>query len=221
MASLLRPLHIFSERYNSMLIRLVPEGELTNGINNHTPLLRTKYGLQINVNKSDEHSPIGVITFQAENQEPLDEGENSDYSRQPYHYQLFPDWKSSSYLWYNPDADNHGDPMVNDNTVDARYPKLAPFYWAWRGIYEKAYEIQGLHLGYEGDVFPDPNAQVSWEVAGFLIASWLVLQDNVESVEYYPSEGYIIRKETLEEVTKQFLEDEDVSLNANVSHEVF
>lgn len=221
MASLLRPLHIFSERYNSMLIRLVPEGELTNGINNHTPLLRTKYGLQINVNKSDEHSPIGVITFQAENQEPLDEGENSDYSRQPYHYQLFPDWKSS-YLWYNPDADNyHGDPIVNGYTLDARYPELAPFYWAWRGIYEEAFEMQGLHLGYEGDVFPDPDTQVSWEVAGFLIASWLVLQDNVDSVEYYPSEGYIIRKETLEEVTKQFLEDEDVSLNANVCHEVF
>lgn len=70
-------------------------------------------------------------------------------------------------------------------------------------------------------MFPDPDTQVSWEVAGFLIASWLVLQDNVDSVEYYPSEGYIIRKETLEEVTKQFLEDEDVSLNANVCHEVF
>ena len=54
MASPLQPLHIFSERYNSILVRLVPEGELTNGIKNHTPLLRTKYSLQINVNKSDE-----------------------------------------------------------------------------------------------------------------------------------------------------------------------
>lgn len=73
MASPLRPLHVFSERYNLMLVRLGPEGELTNGIKNHTPLLRTKYLLQINVNKSDENSPIGVITFQAEKQEPLDE----------------------------------------------------------------------------------------------------------------------------------------------------
>lgn len=215
MASPLRLLHIFSERYNLMLVWLGPEGELTNGIKNHTPLLRTKYGLQINVNKSDENSPIGVITFQAVIKEPLDEGENSDYYREPYHYQLFPDWKSS-YLWYNPDADNyHGDPIVDGYTLDARYP--APFYWAWRGIYEEAFEMQGLHLGYEGDVFPDPDAQVSWEVAGILIASWLVLQDNVESVEYYPSEGYIIRKETLE-VRRQFLEDEYASLNANVPH---
>lgn len=91
MASPLRPLHIFSERYNLILVRLGPEGELTNGIKNHTLLLRTKYGLQINVSESDENSPIGVITFQAENKEPLDEGENSDYSREPYHYQLFPD----------------------------------------------------------------------------------------------------------------------------------
>lgn len=109
---------------------------------------------------------------------------------------------------------------MNGYTLDARYPELAPFYWAWRGIYEEAFEMQGLHLGYEGDVFPDPDAQVSWEVAGFLIASWLVLQDNMESVEYYPSEGYIIRKEILE-VTRQFLEDEYASSNANVPHWLF
>lgn len=67
-------------------------------------------------------------------------------------------------------------------TLEARYPGLAPFYWVWQKVYEDEYEIQGCCLMYSQTVFTKLNGQ-GWEVAGFLVASWLVLQDTFESVE--------------------------------------
>lgn len=128
-----------------------------------------------------------------------------------------PDW-NTSYLWYDRSAlDYHDDPdqVVEDYTLEARYPGLAPFYWAWQKVYEDAFEMQGCHLGYSQTVFTNLNEQVSWEVAGFLVASWLVLQDTVEGVEYDPSGVgiYNLTRENLAEVTGQFLEDENALLS--------
>lgn len=188
-------------------------------INSPAPLLRTRYGLQINVSKNnnDDGSPTGVLTLEAEKQPPVDEGPKSDDSHQPYHYRLIPDWHTS-YLWYDTTAENyHGDPVVEDYTLDARYPGLAPLYWIWQGMYEEAFEKQGLHLGYRVDVFPHVNDQVAWEVAGFFIAIWLILQDNVESIHYAPSRRsrYHIRGDNVGEVVRQFLNDENALLNGH------
>lgn len=183
-------------------------------IKSHAPLLRRQYGLLVNVSKSDSGSPTGALTIEAEKQAPVDEDADSDGSHQPYHYELFPDWHAS-YLWYDAMAENyHGDQAVEDYTLDARYPGLAPLYWAWQEAYEEAFEKQGLNLGYDGDVFQDLEDRLAWEVTGFLIATWLAFQDNVESIDYSPSmtSNYHIRGENTGEFIRQFLKDENALL---------
>lgn len=71
------------------------------------------------------------------------------------------------------------------------------------------------------DVVPDLNDRVAWEVGAFLIATWLMLQDNVESIDYSPTvkSNYHIRGENVGEVVRRFLEDENALLNGHtVSH---
>lgn len=109
---------------------------------------------------------------------------------------------------------------MEDYILDARYSRLAPLYWEWQKVYEEAFEEQGLHLGNDVDIFPNLNDRVAWEVAGFLIAVWLVLQDHVESINYSPSvtSSYHIRSENLEEIAKRFLEDENALLINRTPH---
>lgn len=96
------------------------------------------------------------------------------------------------------------------DAIDVRYPGLAPLYWTWHGVHDEAFEKQSCHLGSRADVFPDLRERVGWEVAGFLIASFLVLQDNVASVEYSPDNDkrYLLMKGRLDDVVK-FLDDEN------------
>lgn len=134
-----------------------------------------------------------------------------DDATMPYHYRLLPDWQTS-YLWYNTLAGNYGDsPVVDDETIDIRYPELAAYYWPWHEVYEKAFgQLDCLGTGENTEVFPDIRDRVGWEVGGFLIACWLAMQHNVGSVEYtaHPSK-YLIRKENLDSMARKFLEDQN------------
>ena len=147
-------------------------------------------------------------------EEHSNEGDNSDGAHRPYAYRLFPDWRTP-YLWYDPSApDYHGDPAVEDYIPDARYPVLAPLYWAWHEFYEDAFEKQGCHMGSRAEAFPGRGERVGWNVVGSLIASLLVLQD-VTGVEYSPdSVRRYLLTEVLDDVVKGFLDDENEILAA-------
>ncbi|EDN08141.1 predicted protein [Histoplasma mississippiense (nom. inval.)] len=128
-----------------------------------------------------------------------------------YGYRMFPDWQTS-YLWYdplwpqNPSDESH----VDEKTIKDRYPILAPFYLAWRDVYEKSFEQQGCDMGSGLEPFPDTADRVAWEVEGFLIACWLGLQDDTEQVLYtLPTGTYQIDKKSKDSVLRQFLIDED------------
>lgn len=57
-------------------------------------------------------------------------------------------WLEPSYLWNDLSAlDYHDDPdlVVLNYTLEARYPGLTPFNWAWQRVYEDASEMQACH----------------------------------------------------------------------------
>lgn len=62
--------------------------------------------------------------------------------------------------------------------------------------YEEAFTQQEIHFGAHAHVFPDLEGRIAWEVAGYLIACWLALQDDVECVEYHYAENSRAQKIT-------------------------
>ncbi|KAG5292903.1 hypothetical protein I7I48_05134 [Histoplasma ohiense] len=172
--------------------------------------LETAYGLQLTVvNCGDINSTVDISTEVDQRH-----GVEPQRSECRYHYRLFPDWQTS-YLWYdtrsphNPPDEIH----VDEDIIEARYPTLAPFYFAWQDIYENSFTAQGCDRGSGLDVFPDIAVRIGWEVEGLLIACWLVLQDDVEQVKYEPATGtYSIRKDNLGDILRQFLTDMDALL---------
>ncbi|KAL2368234.1 hypothetical protein RJ035_008088 [Blastomyces gilchristii] len=169
--------------------------------------LETAYGLQLTVvNCGDINSTVDIST-------EVDQRHRVEPQRREcqYHYRLFPDWQTS-YLWYdtrsphNPPDEIH----VDEDIIEARYPTLAPFYFAWQDIYEGSFTAQGCDRGSGLDVFPDIAVHIGWEVEGLLIACWLVLQDDVEQVKYELATGmYWIKKDNLGDILRQFLTDMD------------
>jgi hypothetical protein len=100
------------------------------------------------------------------------------------------------------------DSHIDLDTIEKWYPLLAPYYEAWQQVYEKQFETAGCHLGSGAEVFSDPDDRVAWGVEGFFIAYWLVLQSDVQSVEYMPqSKKYNIQKGKIGKVLLEFLQD--------------
>ncbi|KAL2369017.1 hypothetical protein BDBG_08937 [Blastomyces gilchristii SLH14081] len=178
-------------------------------------LLLTGYGLRLNT--IDHNNISGIITVHADSHSHLQKIKSGGKieaeinTSAGYGYRLFPDWQTS-YLWYdplwlqNPTNESH----IDEKTIEDRYPTLAPFYLAWRDIYEKSFEQQGCDRGSGLEPFPDIADRVAWEVEGFLIACWLVLQDDTERVTYTILAGtYQIDKKSTDSVLRQFLIDED------------
>jgi len=126
-----------------------------------------------------------------------------------YRYRIFPD-SHTSFIWYDPDPEwlKDHDCTVEEETVESRYPALAPFFFAWRDVYETEFERQECHLGSHAEVFPDVRARVAWETEGIFMSCWLALQNEVESVEYSPRpKSYRIEKDTIGLELQKFLGD--------------
>ncbi|QSS56713.1 hypothetical protein I7I53_05005 [Histoplasma capsulatum var. duboisii H88] len=175
-------------------------------------LLLTAYGLRL-----DYSNISGTITVYADSHSHLQKiksGEKMEAgitTSTRYGYRIFPDWQTS-YLWYdpmwpqNPSNKSH----VDEKTIEDRYPTLAPFYLAWRDVYERSFEQQGCDMGSGLEPFPNTADRVAWEVEGFLIACWLGLQDDTKQVLYtLPTSTYQIDKKSKDSVLRQFLIDED------------
>ena len=95
---------------------------------------------------------------------------------------------------------------MEDETVESLYPALAPFYFAWREVYEVEFEKQECHLGSNAEVFPDVRARVAWETEGIFMSCWLALQNEVDSVEYSRgSKSYKFEKDTIGLELQKFL----------------
>ncbi|WEW54581.1 hypothetical protein PRK78_000001 [Emydomyces testavorans] len=141
---------------------------------------------------------------------------NSTHPNERHFYRLLPDWQTS-YLWYDVSAPLYGPDHraeVDPAMINKKYPKLAPFFWRWRDAHEAAFEQQGCDHGLAVEPFPNSEDKVAWEVAGFLIACWLVLHEDVESVSYvltYKTQYHITRK-NMDETLQLFFEDQNALL---------
>ena len=91
---------------------------------------------------------------------------------------------------------------------------LATYYFDWQELYESAFEDQRCHLGQKAEVFPDAHERAAWKVEGFLIACWLALREDVETIEYKPEgKAYLLGKNVrTDEMLRKFLRDVDREL---------
>ncbi|KLJ08551.1 hypothetical protein EMPG_16026 [Blastomyces silverae] len=89
--------------------------------------LETAYGLQLTVvNCGDINSTVDIST-------EADQRHGVEPQRSEY-------WQTS-YLWYDTRSPHNppGEIHVDEDIIEARYPTLAPFYFAWQDIYENLF----------------------------------------------------------------------------------
>jgi hypothetical protein len=152
------------------------------------------------------------ITLDDENTstKPLEESERNQESSshvQLESFRIFPDWQSS-FFWRAPVPNRlpHRPYNVEQDEIESLFPSLASFFSEWRNVYETALEDRKCHLRSGVTIFPDISMHVASKLEGFLMACWLVLQPNVETVEYWPSEKkYKVDKNTMEKELLTFL----------------
>lgn len=207
----IKPLLIFAQRRRATLdteasIIPAPEADGYDAADNKntgamsTLLLVTKYGLRLHVSHD---ATIHISYIEQPRLHDDVDGCNSKLSTSnavthppdSISYWLFPSWRSS-FLW------NKDDLEVGEDVIEARYPRLAKFYFEWTGIYDDAFERQECSLGSDSWVFPKVEDYLAWKTEGLLLACWLVLQDHVQEVEF---ESYHLRKGHLEEELQRFL----------------
>jgi len=174
-------------------------------------LIETKYGLRIvQAAGSGLHSAHLITSKNAVN------NTRNNESLSEFHYRVFPDWQTS-FFWNDPDyfRNSEDDPTVNDKDIGNRYPTLAPFFFAWRNMYEAEFEKQEIHLGVDAEVFSNPEVRVAWCVEGFLMASWLALQNNVKSVQYMPdTKAYVLKEGNIDEQLQLMITDMNALLKS-------
>ena len=100
--------------------------------------------------------------------------------------------------------------MVSEGTIRARYQTIVPFYELWHETYGNSVMD---NVYFDTPVFPDVQTRVAWEVAGYLIACWFVMQDEVTAVEYTFADDEVdgeqlITRENMAEAIVEFLEFE-------------
>jgi hypothetical protein len=163
--------------------------------------IHTVYGLTLTKSRHHESYEVQLTTAKATGTGRGNEG-------QKYHYRIFPDW-GTSFFWKNPKflVGRPGSSAIDDEDIESRYPLLAPYFFAWRGMYEDAFYEQEIHLGSKAEVFSGVEVRVAWFVEGFLMACWLALQREVGSVEFLSGDKiYTVDKATVDEELKKFLE---------------
>ncbi len=172
-------------------------------------ILCTVYGLVLQLSQRDTPNPYEVRLRPADSTTAADSSEELEQ-----HYRIFPDW-GTSFFWKDLKHAKTpgGDSTIDDEDIESRYLRLAPYFFAWREIYEEAFEAQELHLGNKAEVFPDVEVRVAWYTEGFLMACWLGLQSGVGSVEFSPAnKTYRLDKASVDEKLNEFLNEMDAML---------
>jgi hypothetical protein len=172
-------------------------------------LFDTKYGLRVLRNLQPNGSARYSVQL-APSQSCVEPVQTKNDHRL-YHYRIFPDWQTS-FFWKNPKylVGTGEVSEVDEDVVEEMYPQLAPFFFSWRDVFDEAFEKQELHLGVKAEVFPDLGERVTWCIEGFLMASWLVLQQQVASVEYSPEEkAYMLDKMYVNDELQAYLDEMD------------
>ena len=180
--------------------------------------IETPYGLAI------ESSPDNTLTAKLNNdtdQEPprADANDTSpvstsdqDTSKPRLKYRIFPDF-GTGFLWY--DIKWSGNPVdvyqVDHDELPERYGNSwYTTYELWVEKYTRAFEEQEVHLGSDKHPFPDMEERKAWVLEGLLLATWLCLQSDTESVAYSPDDKKVIlQRDSIGTTLRLFLEELD------------
>lgn len=144
------------------------------------------------------------------------------------HYRIFVDY-GTDFIWLNNSHPEHpedpGDPSYIDST-EALAPlpqEVLDNYDAWVNTYSENFRRRCDEPGdYSVHVFVDAIEEVSWNVAGYLLAWRIALAPEIGSVEYKVSSGkYIITTDddVLNDVTSSFVKDQNIILAKGQSTE--
>jgi hypothetical protein len=191
-------------------------------------IFNTKYGLQIIQTEGPSLVSAQLVPLGDTLRATSDDGEVPTF-----HYRIFPDWRTS-FIWKDPEffekpgedsviedevvEKPEEDSVIEDEVVEKHFSKLAPFFFAWRRVYETEFEKREIHLGNDSEVFLSPESRIAWCVEGCLMACWLVLQSRVDSVQYSSEKKvYMLRKENVDKELQRFFLDMDTSLTGNLS----
>lgn len=127
----------------------------------------------------------------------------------PYYYTVGAEVSTSGF-WHTFDTLD-GNVTVTNKAIRARYPTLALFYELWHDEFENLTVEKEIYLGSDALLFDDVKGMVAWEVAGFLISCWLVMQEKVIEVGFYLEQATgkkVITKANVGEALVEFLKFE-------------
>lgn len=197
MAIPFRPLVVFVQQFTDFVSLSVDEP---------IGLLQTTFGLQLEVSDiKDRWGAVIIPDDRSLKQLENDSQKKKTKSSIPQYYRLFSDYQTS-FFWYDeysPRENPPDIPHINQDIIKERYPALMPFHAECVMRYQKAFD-----QGFDKWVFPNLTTHVAWEVAGFFIAWWIVMQDEETCIRYeLVSKHYVIKKDNVEQKLWEFLID--------------
>ncbi|KAF4846401.1 hypothetical protein CGCSCA4_v006039 [Colletotrichum siamense] len=140
--------------------------------------------------------------------DPVGPGQQSPQSG--YRYLIDPDYGTSA-LWYRPKWPGNPEGEFHIDLWSLKYRYSSAWIEAfekWERRWTEAFKAQECHLGSYKEPFPDLEERKTWFVEGALLATWLVLQDDVDQVAYDPDDGiFELRRDGLEETLAGMLYD--------------
>jgi hypothetical protein len=143
--------------------------------------LQTPYGLIIEI-KQDT-----TLTARLQDGRAFSSTSSQDTTKPGLKYRMFPDC-GTDFMCY--DSSWGGSPkgayIVDEEELTERYGGL------WCDAYDAWVEKQEVHFGSQKQPFPDIRKRKSWVLEDMLLATWLCLQPDVDSVEYAPDKEKVI-----------------------------
>jgi hypothetical protein len=161
-------------------------------------VLETKYGIKA------ELTADGTEVFEITAANPVPQPSTTQPTEK-YHYRVLPDWQTT-YLWYDAAHLPDDDPVVDYEVLKERYPQLYPFYLKWVDILERQFAREYGPPGESDESELSEEQRTALAIEGFLISSWLALQDDVAQVEYLRfGASFYLDKNNLEAQFRDFI----------------
>ena len=161
-----------------------------------------------------QHRSHNMDLSDSSDKQDLQGADTGSLSALPYHYQLFPS-PCSSFFWHDLNFPYASDcDEVPDEEIESLYPTFTSSFFEWRGMYDDAFVKQGCDRGLKREMFPDAEERLAWQLEGFFLSCWLLLQNNVQSVEYCRVsragyKNYQIERSTMALMIQKFWNDTD------------
>ena len=167
--------------------------------------IETAYDLLI----STDAAGTFIVTLKNGTPQPTTSSVGGEEKKLGYKYRIFLDW-GTGFVWYdsswpgNPD----GEFEVDEDDLKKRHSaKWLQSYHSWKSKYEQAFEEQKCDKDSGQDPFPDDARRKTWLLQGMMLACWLSLQGDVESVEYQVTDvSFCVQKDSIGITLKSFIQ---------------